>query len=92
VLSRRLDGLDGGLVVRTAVRAVVAAALPAAAGGLVAHLARGAVGDGPAASLAALVAGGAVLALGYLLVARRMRLTELDEVLGPVLRRLPGGS
>jgi putative peptidoglycan lipid II flippase len=88
VLSRRLGGLDGGLVLRTAVRAVTAALLPAAAGALVAHLVRGQLGEGPLAALAALASGGAVLGLGYLLLARRMRLTEVDEVLGPLLRRL----
>jgi putative peptidoglycan lipid II flippase len=88
VLSRRVDGLDGGLVVRTAVRAVVAVLLPAAVGAAVAGLLHGALGEGPAASLAALVAGGAVLGGGYLLLARRMRLTEVDDVVGPVLRRL----
>jgi putative peptidoglycan lipid II flippase len=92
VLSRRLGGLDGALVVRTAVRAVVAVLLPAAAGGAVAALVGGAVADavgaGPAASLAALVTGGSVLTVGYLLAARRMRLTEVDDVAAPVLRRL----
>ena len=90
VLSRRLSGLDGAVAVRTAVRCVVAVLLPSAAAALVARLVRDAVGEGPAGSLAALVVGGAVLGLGYLLIARRMRVGELDEVLGPVLRRLPG--
>jgi putative peptidoglycan lipid II flippase len=87
VLSRRLGGLGGGRVLRTAVRAVFAVFLPA----LVAGVVRDAVGgEGPAASLAALVAGGGVLGVGYLLAARRVRLREVDEVLAPLLRRLPG--
>jgi putative peptidoglycan lipid II flippase len=90
VLSRRLGGLDGSRVVRTGVRSVVAVLLPALLGGLVASLVREAVGQGPLAALAALVSGGGVLAVGYVLAARRMRVTELDEVLAPVLRRLPG--
>jgi putative peptidoglycan lipid II flippase len=89
VLSRRVGGLDGSAVVRTAVRCWTAVLLPALAGLGVAHLVRGAVGEGPLASLAALVAGGGVLGLGYLLLARRMRVGEVDEVLAPVLRRLP---
>lgn len=91
VLSGRLAGLDGGLAVRTAVRALVAVLLPSTVAWTIAHLVRGEVGEvgeGPAGSSAALAVGGSVLAVGYLLLARRMRITELDEVVGPVLRRL----
>ena len=88
VLSRRIGGLDGALVVRTVVRCVVAVLLPAVAGWL-AHLGvHRLLGDGVLPSLLALVVGGVVLGVGYLLAARRMRVREVDEVAGPVLRRL----
>jgi putative peptidoglycan lipid II flippase len=88
VLSRRIGGLDGSHVVRTVVRCVVAVLVPAALAWATADLVRGAVGTGPLGSLAALSAGGAVLGLGYLVLARRMRVPEVDEAVAPVLRRL----
>jgi putative peptidoglycan lipid II flippase len=88
VLSRRIGGLDGTVVIRTAVRCLVAVLLPALLALAVATLVRGAVGEGPAGSLAALATGGAVLGLGYLLLTRRMRVPEVQEAVAPVLRRL----
>jgi putative peptidoglycan lipid II flippase len=88
VLSRRLDGLEGAVVVRTVVRCVVAVVPSAALAALVAGVARDAVGDGPLASLVALAVGGAVLGGGYLLLTARMRVPEVAEAAGPVLRRL----
>jgi len=88
VLSRRLGGLDHAVVVRTAVRCLTAAALPAAlAALLVAGLLHG-LGSGLAGSLAGLALGGAVFVVGYAVLARRLRIQELDELLGPVLARL----
>jgi putative peptidoglycan lipid II flippase len=88
VLSRRLGGLDGAVVVRTAVRCLVAGLLPGlAAAALVALITRG-LGDGVPGSAVALAVGTAVLGAGYVAIARRMRITELDEVVGPVLARL----
>jgi hypothetical protein len=40
------------------------------------------------AAAVALVVGGAILSGGYLLAARRLRIGEVDEVVGPVLARL----
>ena len=88
VLSRRIGGLDGGPVIRTAVRSL-AAALPA--GGVAAVVVAVVVrllGAGQVGSLTALLTGSAVLAAGYVALARRMRVAELDEVVGPVLARL----
>jgi putative peptidoglycan lipid II flippase len=88
VLSRRLGGLDGRLVVRTAVRCVVASVLPGLlALGVAVGIERG-VGRGPLAAAAALALGGALLGGGYVLLARRMRVPEVSEVAGPVLRRV----
>jgi putative peptidoglycan lipid II flippase len=88
VLSRRIDGLEGSVVVRTVVRCVVAVVPPALLALLLAGLARGAVGDGPLGSLVALAVGGAVLAGGYLLLTARMRVPEVAEAAAPLLRRL----
>lgn len=90
VLSRRIGGLEGAIVVRTVVRCVVAVLLPALAAWLVQLGVHRLLGAGVLASLVALTAGGALLAVGYLLAARRMRVPEVDEVADPVLRRLPG--
>ncbi len=88
VLSRRLGGLDGALVVRTGVRCLAAAVLPGLlAAGAVALLLHE-LGDGPLGSLAALAVGAAVLGAGYVAAARRLHIAELDEVVGPVLARL----
>jgi putative peptidoglycan lipid II flippase len=88
VLSRRIGGLDGAVVVRTAVRCLVAVSLPAALALLTAALVGRALGQGSAAALVAVAAGGAVLGGGYLVLARRLRVAEVDELVGPVLRRL----
>ncbi|MDT7536871.1 MAG: putative peptidoglycan lipid flippase [Actinomycetota bacterium] len=88
VLSRRLGGLAGDLVVRTAVRCLVAALLPALLAAAVTAGCVGLLGQGTVGSLTALVLGGAVLAAGYVLTARRLAVPEVDEVLGPVLARL----
>jgi putative peptidoglycan lipid II flippase len=88
VLSRRLGGLDGRLVVRTGVRCLAAVVPPGLlAAGIVLLLQR-VLGDGFLGSLAGLVLGAGVLGVGYLLLARRMRVTELDEIVGPLLVRL----
>jgi putative peptidoglycan lipid II flippase len=88
VLSRRLDGLDLFLVVRTAVRCLVAAALPGLVALAVAALVERELGRGPLGSVVSLVLGGSVLAIGYVLATRRLRVPEVGEVAGPVLRRV----
>ena len=92
LLSRRLSGLDTHRMVRTTVRCLVAV-LPAAVfavlvqAGLTRLLGRGLTG-----ALASLLAGGGTLLVGYLLTVRRLRVPELDDLLGPVLRRLGLGA
>lgn len=88
VLTRRIGGLDGHLVVRTTARCVVAALLPGVVAAAAAAAVTGLLGGGGLGALAALVVGGGLLGAGYVALARRMRVTELDEVLGPVLARL----
>ena len=93
VLSRRLRSLDGsglqaGVVVRTVVRCLVAVLVPALLAAGVTAVVGETLGQGPLGALVSLVVGGAVLGVGYVLVARRMRVTEVTEVAGPVLRRV----
>jgi putative peptidoglycan lipid II flippase len=88
VLSRRIGGLDGATVVRTAVRCLVASVIPGLLALLVATLATRLIGRGPLGALVAVVVAGAVLGVGYVLLARRLRVPEVAEVAGPVLRRI----
>ena len=88
VLSRRVGGLDAAVVVRTAVRCVLAAAVPAVPAGLLAALATRLLGDGPLGAAVGLAVGGGVLAVGYVLLARRLRVPEVADVAGPLLRRV----
>ena len=90
VLRRRLGGLETYLVVRTAVRVSIATGIALAIGfGLVAS---GLVADGsqltPLTALVSTAVIGSVFAAAYLLVARRLRVRELDVIVDPVLRRL----
>lgn len=92
LLSRRLDGLDAHLLVRTTVRCLVAV-LPAA---LLAVLVQAGLtrllGRGTSGALGSLLAGGGTLLVGYLITVRRLRVGEVDELLGPVLRRVGLGA
>ena len=88
VLSRRLGGLDGRLVVRTAVRCLVAVLVPALLALGTARLVTGTLGEGVLGALLAVLLGGTVLGVGYVLLTRRMRVAEVAEVAGPVLRRV----
>jgi putative peptidoglycan lipid II flippase len=89
-LRRRLGRLDGRRVLGTYLR-VAAAALPA---GLAGRLTSGgvhwALGYGKPASALALAAGGLVVLGVYLLGCRVLRLTEVSELTGPLVARIPG--
>jgi putative peptidoglycan lipid II flippase len=87
VLGRRTGGHDGRLVVRTAVRCLVACLPGAAAAGVVGSVLASALGTGPVGALATVVLGGAVLAGGYVLLARRLHVPEIDAAVRPVLAR-----
>jgi putative peptidoglycan lipid II flippase len=90
ILRRRLGGLDGARVLRTYVR-LGCAGLPAVAVGqgvsVVVHLL---LGHTVAASFVALVLGGSLVLVVYVVVLRLLRVEELDELAEPLLRRLPG--
>jgi len=90
LLHRRLGRLDGARVLRTYVR-LACAALPAGlAGWAVSRGVHAVLGEGLAGHAVALVLGGLVVLVGYLAACRAMRVTELDDVAGPLMRRLPG--
>jgi putative peptidoglycan lipid II flippase len=88
VLSRRLGGLDLSLVVRTVIRCLLAAAGPGLLAAGLAELVGRELGRGPLGAAVSLALGGAVLAVGYVLATRRLRVPEVAEVAGPVLRRV----
>ena len=92
VLSRRLGGLEVSVVVRTVVRCLLAAAVPGVLALGVAALVGRELGRGPLGAGVALLLGGALLAVGYVLGTRRLGVPEVGEVAGPVLRRVGLGG
>ncbi|MFF4735412.1 murein biosynthesis integral membrane protein MurJ [Streptomyces sp. NPDC001262] len=88
-LRNRLGGdLDGARVVRTYAR-LAGACLPAALfGGAVSYGIGQVLGYGFAGSLAALIGGGLVLVAVFYLAAKRMRIDELNAMVGMVRGRL----
>jgi putative peptidoglycan lipid II flippase len=87
---RRLESLPLGEIGRTYIRLGVAS-LVAAAAAYFAQLAVGQVLDGKLYSLVALATGGLVFAAIYVVVARRLRVREIDDLVGPVLERVRRG-
>ncbi|MFD3562566.1 murein biosynthesis integral membrane protein MurJ [Streptomyces sp. NPDC058686] len=88
-LRKRLGGdLDGTQVIRTYARLCMASIPAAVAGGAVGFLITRALGSGAAGSIAALVVGGAVLLGVFYVAARRMRIEELNSMVGMVRGRL----
>jgi putative peptidoglycan lipid II flippase len=88
VLARRVPRDPGGHVLRTTVRCLLAAAPPAAVAVLVVRLAEQSLGTATTGSVTAVLAGGTVLAVGYLALVRRLRVPEVDVLVAPVLARL----
>ncbi|MEU7281350.1 murein biosynthesis integral membrane protein MurJ [Streptomyces sp. NPDC045431] len=88
-LRKRLGGdLDGSHVVRTYARLCMASIPAAMAGGAVGLLLLRTLGAGALGSLAALVAGGVVLLGVFFVAARKMRIQELNAMVGMVRGRL----
>ncbi|MFI8101536.1 murein biosynthesis integral membrane protein MurJ [Streptomyces sp. NPDC086023] len=88
-LRTRLGGdLDGSHVVRTYARLAGACVPAAALGGGVAFAVTRLLGSGALASLAALLAGGVVLMGVFFVAAKRMRIEELNAMVGMVRGRL----
>jgi putative peptidoglycan lipid II flippase len=88
VLRRRTGGLDGARVVRTYVRLLVAGVVAGGLAWTASWLVSRPLDPGAVSSLAGLAAGGLVLLVTYVGVARALRVTELTELLDTVRRRI----
>ncbi|MGP9019799.1 murein biosynthesis integral membrane protein MurJ [Streptomyces sp. BR1] len=88
-LRNRLGGdLDGAHVLRTYARLCLASVPAAAIGGAVGYAALKGLGQGVFGSLVALVVGGAVLLGVFFVSAKKMRIEELNSMVGMVRGRL----
>ncbi|MGW1722604.1 murein biosynthesis integral membrane protein MurJ [Streptomyces sp. NPDC002306] len=88
-LRKRLGGdLDGTRVLRTYARLCIASVPAALLAGAVCYGIGHSLGQGVAGSFAALVVGGAVLLGIFYVAARRMRIEELNSLVGMVRGRL----
>jgi putative peptidoglycan lipid II flippase len=88
VLRRRIDGVEGRSVLRTYARLATAAVIAAVPALLITRGLHHVLGQGKAVGLLALTAGGLAMLVTYGLACRRMRVAELDELIGPFVRRL----
>lgn len=86
-LKARIGGLDTGRIAKTYVRLAIAS-LPATAAGLLVELLLSGLLNGWPGSVATLLAAGAVQVTVFLVVARRMRIEELNAAIGMVRSRL----
>ncbi|MFJ8823837.1 murein biosynthesis integral membrane protein MurJ [Streptomyces sp. NPDC102467] len=88
-LRKRLGGdLDGANVVRTYARLCLAALPAAIIGGGIGYALTEVLGHGVFGSIAALVVGGAALLGAFYVAARKMRIEELNSMVGMVRGRL----
>ncbi|GAA0902159.1 murein biosynthesis integral membrane protein MurJ [Streptomyces thermoalcalitolerans] len=88
-LRKRLGGdLDGSRVVRTYARLCIASVPATLVSGAACYGVSHALGQGVLGSLAALLAGGAVLFGLFFVAARRMRIEEVNSLVGMVRGRL----
>ncbi|MFI7339237.1 murein biosynthesis integral membrane protein MurJ [Streptomyces sp. NPDC050085] len=88
-LGKRLGGdLDGPNVVRTYARLCLASVPATIIGGGIGYALTKALGHGAFGSIAALVVGGAVLLGVFYVAARKMRIEELNSMVGMVRGRL----
>jgi len=88
VARKQLDGLEFGRVSRLWIRVTVAAAIAGAGGWAVATLIVD-PGNSWLIHVTSLAAGGAAMAVLYYVAAKVMKIREVDELLAPILRRLP---
>lgn len=86
-LRRRLGGLDGARITRTLVRLVLASVLAGVPSYLAARFIWAALGVGTTSAALGLVVAAALGATGYVLLARRMRVSELTVLLAAVRGR-----
>ena len=90
LLRRRLGSLDGPRVLQVHARATVAALVSAAVGLTVLWWLGHAMSDRWLASVIQCAVVGTLMGLLYVGGLRVLRVSELDSLLGPLLRRLPG--
>ncbi|MFE4536788.1 murein biosynthesis integral membrane protein MurJ [Streptomyces scopuliridis] len=88
-LRNRLGGdLDGGRVLRTYARLCLAAVPGALAAGAVAYAVLNALGSSALSSLVALIGGGIALLAVFFVAAKKMRIEEMNAMVGMVRGRL----
>jgi putative peptidoglycan lipid II flippase len=87
LLHRRLGSLDGRRVGTTHLKYSVAAAIGGTAAIAISRVLHLVLGDGRVTSLLASALGGSAILVIYWLALKRMHVTEVDEVLAPLLRR-----
>jgi putative peptidoglycan lipid II flippase len=85
-LSRYLGPLDSD-VLHTYERMLTAAILAAAPAVLIAEIAYRIWGTGTTEAAVTVIAGGGAMLLSYLVITTRMRIPEVTQLLGPLLRR-----
>ncbi len=89
VLRRRLGSMDGQRVLRTYLRLLLAAGVAGLLGWGVSRAAHALLAGRPASAVA-LVVGGGVMLVVFTALCRALHVRELDDVTGPLLRRLRG--
>ncbi|KQR17189.1 murein biosynthesis integral membrane protein MurJ [Cellulomonas sp. Leaf334] len=90
-LRRRLGGIDGSRILKVIARATLAAVVSGAVGFGVLLLLRLWLSTGLVASIIQCAVVGTLMGLAYAGILRLLRVRELDNLLLPLLRRLPGG-
>jgi putative peptidoglycan lipid II flippase len=87
VLRRRIHGVEGRSVLRTYTRLALAAAIAAVPALVISRGLHHLLGEGKAVGLLSLAAGGLAMLAAYGVACHRMRVSELDDLIGPLLRR-----
>ncbi|MEY9870828.1 putative peptidoglycan lipid II flippase [Streptacidiphilus sp. MAP12-33] len=87
-LRRRIGDLDGDRIKRTYTKLIGANVLPAVVGAGLSFAVLGALGGGRVGGIAAVVVGGVVQMGLFLVVAKRMRIDELNSLLGMVRAKI----
>ena len=88
VLARRVPRDPEGRVLRTTARSLTAVLPPAVLALSLVVLLQALLGQGPLGAGVASVAGGGLLLGGYVLLARRLGVPEVDELVRPVLSKI----
>jgi putative peptidoglycan lipid II flippase len=88
VLARRVPRDAEGHVLRTAARSLTAVLPPAGLALSLVLVVEATLGEGPLGAAVSSVAGAGVLLGGYLLLARRLGVPEVHQLLGPLLSKI----